>query len=212
MDWSRSKLIVLLALSLLAAPAFAEAPVKPDVWDELRKEHTYNEEPTEPLPQMREKPAPLGLGIWWEMLRLVLLIGLLIGIIYLVVRLTSKGGIYRKAPVTNLAGDAPTALSPKEAIETALERSLAAGDYREAIRLWYQMALKTLIAKKVIRPEKDKTNWEYVAELKSGNYFKPFTDLTRYHEKVWYAGNSIDREAYELHVQKFNNFFALTKE
>lgn len=94
--------------------------------------------------------------------------------------------------------------------ETELERYLRqateSGDYKSAIRIYYLMIIKRLSEQKLIHWKKDKTNSEYIKEMRHSQLFKSFRKVTRLFDYVWYSDAEIDKDAYAALQPDFNGF------
>lgn len=92
-------------------------------------------------------------------------------------------------------------------LETDLERfireALAAGNYAQAIRLYYLQAIKQLSERKYIQWAKDKTNREYIRELRGHRLQNEFKSATLDYEKVWYGNLPLNREGYQALEPRF---------
>lgn len=73
-----------------------------------------------------------------------------------------------------------------------LERAILNNDYRLATRYYYLLLLKIMSQKGIIKYDKDKTNSEYLFELKSINSRKQFSYLIYLYDYVWYGEFPID--------------------
>ncbi|WP_106916773.1 DUF4129 domain-containing protein [Chryseobacterium aurantiacum] len=82
-----------------------------------------------------------------------------------------------------------------------------AGDYRSAVRYQFLFILKKLSDKKLINWNPEKTNKDYVAELKAPNLKNEFSDLSYIFDYVWYGEFNIDEQSY----QKFKNQYQAFK-
>lgn len=72
-------------------------------------------------------------------------------------------------------------------LERFLRESLAQGDHKTAIRVYYLILIRELSDHDLIRWKKDKTNREYLVEMRPHPLYRPFFDLTRIFEYVWYG-------------------------
>lgn len=81
------------------------------------------------------------------------------------------------------------------------------GDYRSAVRYQFLFVLKKLSDKKLILWNPEKTNKDYVAELKAAHLKNDFHNLSYVFDYVWYGEFSIDEQSY----QKFKNQFQAFK-
>ncbi|NIF05313.1 DUF4129 domain-containing protein [Chryseobacterium sp. Tr-659] len=81
-----------------------------------------------------------------------------------------------------------------------------AGDYRSAVRYQFLFILKKLSDKKLISWNPEKTNKDYVAELKVPNLKKDFSDLSYIFEYVWYGEFSIEEQSYQKFKNQYQSF------
>lgn len=81
------------------------------------------------------------------------------------------------------------------------------GDFRSAVRYQFLYALKKLSDKKLIIWNPEKTNKDYLAELKVPQLKNQFYDLAYIFDYVWYGEFIIDESSY----LKFKNQFQLFK-
>lgn len=81
------------------------------------------------------------------------------------------------------------------------------GDYRSAVRYQFLFILKKLSDKKLINWNPEKTNKDYVAEVKATHLKSEFSDLSYIFDYVWYGEFKIDEQSY----QKFKNQYQVFK-
>ncbi|ROH95640.1 DUF4129 domain-containing protein [Chryseobacterium daecheongense] len=81
-----------------------------------------------------------------------------------------------------------------------------AGDYRSAIRYQFLFALKKLSDKKRINWNPEKTNKDYIAELKPGPLKDEFFNLSYIFDYVWYGEFNIDEQAYLKFKNQYQSF------
>ncbi len=79
------------------------------------------------------------------------------------------------------------------------------GNVRVCIRLYYLWTLRTLKNKNILIWLPDKTNAEYISEIKDSDLRKHFTYLTYLYEYVWYGEFQIATESYEKAKKSFEN-------
>jgi len=91
---------------------------------------------------------------------------------------------------------------------TAIRQALQQKNYRLAIRLQYLELLKKLSDKGLIHFLPDKTNFEYLMQLRSSGYYDDFFTATRNYEYSWYGLFDISENMY----QKINNTFQQLKQ
>lgn len=81
-----------------------------------------------------------------------------------------------------------------------------AKDYRSAVRYQFLFALKKLSDRKIITWNPEKTNKDYIAELKNSNLKEEFSNLSYIFDYVWYGEFSIDEETYLKFKEKYQSF------
>lgn len=81
-------------------------------------------------------------------------------------------------------------------IDQELESALQAKDIRMAVRILFLKNLKLLMEKGWISPALEKTNMEYVAELKGRPQQQDLLEVTRIFEWVWYGEAHLSMEQY----------------
>ena len=157
------------------------------------------------------KSSFLGIG---QVILIILILLLLILLIYLIVRSSGKGNPTVKEDPEWLQVDIEKEQSPEEILQRKLDECLAQGNYAFAVRLLYLQSLADLHRVKLIRWKKDKTNADYVAELRNTPFHKRFRDLTRWFEKSWYSTTPPDEASYrrlEPLFKAFRNEVGLVK-
>lgn len=87
-----------------------------------------------------------------------------------------------------------------------LEKTIADGNYRLAVRLLYLKTLKHLSDREIINWQPDKTNQTYVHEVHNEKYRREFAQLTHRFEYIWYGEFFIDKNGFEPIAQSFQQF------
>jgi len=93
--------------------------------------------------------------------------------------------------------------SAETEIQDKLSKAIQEGNFTFAIRLYYLNCLNELNRKSIIVWKKDKTNAEYIKEIKSPKLKKPFKVLTYWFELFWFG----ERKADELSFRKLESTF-----
>ncbi len=91
-------------------------------------------------------------------------------------------------------------------LEQYIQQAIARGDYALAIRLYYLAALKELSACERIHWKKDKTNRDYLREMRGTPLLPDFQEVTYIFEWVWYGQRQINREDFERLEPKMKRF------
>lgn len=92
-----------------------------------------------------------------------------------------------------------------------IRQAVNEGNHRLAVRLLYLDALRTLARQGSIRWRRDKTNYEYLAELTSPDLRRAFADLTRRYEYSWYGEFPISPGEYGTLADEFARFKAVAQ-
>ena len=79
-------------------------------------------------------------------------------------------------------------------------------DYRSAIRYQFLFVLKKLSDKKLLEWNPEKTNKDYLAELKDKNQKSEFKELVYIFNNIWYGEFEVDEKSYNRFKEKFNQF------
>ena len=83
---------------------------------------------------------------------------------------------------------------------------MSIGNFRLAVRLQYLQVLKKLSDKGYIDWRINKTNTDYVDEIKSKSFSGMFTRLTFDFEYVWYGEKQVNQEEFFEIRQQFQQF------
>lgn len=79
-------------------------------------------------------------------------------------------------------------------------------DFNLATRYLYLKTLKNLSEKGIINFVSDKTNLDYLNEMRTNDYFEQFQSLTRNYEYLWYGKFLIKEEKYRHLKEEFISF------
>ncbi len=152
-----------------------------------------------------------------ELVMYTLIVLLAAAVIYFVRRLIRKGksggtknsrGKYGEAEKTKEFNE----LTPLDILFRAFEDARKEGRYREALRLLYQIILKKLSTRGLLIADTDKTNREYLKEMRGTPLEGDFAGLTRLHEIGWYGKEHIERVEFDAIVPIFMKFIDKTDE
>lgn len=84
-------------------------------------------------------------------------------------------------------------------------QAVGSGEYGLAIRLYYLSVLKTLAERKAIKWKKDKTNRQYLSELKGSKHYHIFKEITSIFELIWYGNRGISATKFAQLEPKFKD-------
>lgn len=90
----------------------------------------------------------------------------------------------------------------KESVEILEQQK----DYRSAIRYHFLFVLKKLTDQKLINWNPEKTNKDYLRELKTTDLKASFQELSHIFDYVWYGEFEVNEERYNHFKKKFSQF------
>ncbi|MDP4263101.1 MAG: hypothetical protein Q8941_11290 [Bacteroidota bacterium] len=90
--------------------------------------------------------------------------------------------------------------------QKGIEKAIKDTNYRLAVRLMFLRMLTNLSNKKIIDYKQNRTNFDYLLQLHSSNYYGDFFRLTRNYEYCWYGQFDIDPEKFGIIKNDFENF------
>lgn len=90
-----------------------------------------------------------------------------------------------------------------EDIQQLIDQALAAKNYRLAIRYYYLLTLQKLSGKELIDWQVQKTNHEYIYEIKEGRLRKEFSRVTDIYDYIWYGNFEVNEGAFAKAQQAF---------
>lgn len=113
----------------------------------------------------------------------------------------------------------PVAIPKQEGIEnievidteSGLQMAIKAENYREAVRMLFIKLLQVLTQEKSIDWKSDKTNRDYLKEMKNHAKVEHFNNLVIAYERIWYGSELIDKLFFEYLRTDFNKFYSIDK-
>ena len=131
------------------------------------------------------------------------LISLIVGIVYVVVRMIQKGDSKYERKKINL-----DEIDDIEAVnlEALLKEALENKDYRLALRIQFLQILQALTASKQVVWKPYKTNRTYALEIEHAETKSGFKHLGDIFEYVWYGVTEINKETYEELSTQYDDF------
>jgi hypothetical protein len=78
-----------------------------------------------------------------------------------------------------------------------IDKAIATGNYRLAVRLLFLQLLRRLSDKELIQYKQDRTNFDYLLQVSKANWYPQFFRLTRHYEYVWYGKFDINSQQFD---------------
>jgi hypothetical protein len=97
-------------------------------------------------------------------------------------------------------------ISDPSGYDTLISQAVKNKNFRLAIRYSYLQALHKLAGSGLVQFSADKTNYQYVSELRGKPYQKEFAAITLNYEYVWYGKFEIDENIYNRLSGEYRSF------
>ncbi len=92
--------------------------------------------------------------------------------------------------------------------ESGLEVALKAENYREAIRMLFIKLLQILVEENSIQWKPEKTNRDYLKEMKNHDRVRHFNNLVIAYERIWYGSEPIDKLFFDYLRADYEKFYS----
>ncbi|MGB5556091.1 MAG: DUF4129 domain-containing protein [Flavobacteriaceae bacterium] len=92
-----------------------------------------------------------------------------------------------------------------EDIQQLIQQALQEKNYRLAIRYYYLYILQIMGDKEIIVWELQKTNYDYLNEIDREELKRPFGNITRWYDYIWYGNFDIDEPKYKRAEREFES-------
>lgn len=100
---------------------------------------------------------------------------------------------------------------PESELDRFLREALVRNDFRLAVRIYYLMAIRDLSQRKFIQWRKEKTNFDYLSELRESTPYNGFREITFIFERVWYGELAINEQRFTELSSRFKHFLSSLK-
>ncbi len=144
--------------------------------------------------------------IVFDVLPYVGLILFLVIIAWYLVRYNTGSQIMRQHEKAKVTLTEEEELILKRDLEELANQAITNKEYRLAVRYLYLNCLKRLEMKGMVRYSNEKTNFDYVKEIKHADIASAFKTITIAYEQIWYGGLVFDN-FYFTQVNNFINEF-----
>jgi hypothetical protein len=184
----------------------ATRPIGQEKWADATKGLDYSKdrpkqvEPPKTDPSFGNGPSInwSGIGAFWgNILQVLLVIAAIGGIGYGIYRMMQQP---RNRLIARDGVEITEANLDQYLHETDLDRflrdALSKGNYALAVRLYYLQIIKDLSERQAIRWAREKTNRDYLREMRPHLLHDSFRVATRAFERVWYGNQRISAEEY----------------
>jgi hypothetical protein len=194
---------------------FMQTPLDRDAWLDGKDGMDFNEAPPE-LPEFDPGAPMVPIADWVVLFRYFAIAVLAALLVFVIVRLISRNraeSAEKEEKVSEIdhAEEGPTALSPLEELWAAYKKAKNENDFREAVRILYQIVIKQLDSQGKLKAAADKTNREYTREMSWQEKAPDFFQLTLLHEFSWYGANEVKQSDFDRAEPRFLEFIESIK-
>lgn len=130
-------------------------------------------------------------------------------VLFIVYRLFLSEGVFRRETKQSKTVEGKLEeeeISADTDFDALISQALRQNNLRLAVRYQYLRSLHKLAGKQWITLSPDKTNYEYVRELKNPSLQNEFAAVTLHYEYVWYGEFELDADTYARIENGFRNF------
>ena len=138
------------------------------------------------------------LASFFTIIPYILIAILLFLLIKFFLNVNARALTYSKKNQTIVALSEDEHIIKNEDIDQLIQQALKDRNYRLAIRYYYLLLLKTLGHKEYIVWELQKTNDDYIKEIKAQDLKEHFSRITRLYDYIWYGGFDLDEANYQI--------------
>lgn len=218
MVWKRSNCVLIMVMLLFPLLASTQDQAfEEESWQEAIENLDYGDQEAMEKRQQEDQESSssstprvsggfIGLGATGQIILVVLLILLLIFIIARLMGHSIGGGGARLKKEHQFSIEQLEENIHESDLERFLRLSLEAKDYHTALRIYYLMVIKRLSELGWILWKKEKTNYDYVREMRKRSGYSKFRSLTGAFEIIWYGEAPIGQSEYEILHPEFRRF------
>jgi hypothetical protein len=174
-------------------------------WERFKDDYKYKKPSIDNKERKKPKFSLPILQFDWK--NALLYLGILT-LLALAVYLVLRSGIFKEKRLKQtkksfLLTEEPEDINELD-IDPLLAEALKLKDYRLAVRLQFLALLQRLNNYKHIEWRRDKTNLQYLGQLKSEELRNNFSKICRVYEAVWYGENLLNENTYLAIANYFN--------
>ncbi len=138
-----------------------------------------------------------------QILPYIIVFGILVFIVWLFFKLNPGAHFLKTKEIPTVFFSEEEEIIKRKNIRELIQKALANKDYRLAVRYYYLLILKNLSAAEIISYEFDKTNNDYIAEIKSENINSDFKKATVLYDYIWYGNFAVTETDYNKAQKTF---------
>jgi len=148
-------------------------------------------------------------GFWEFIINALPYVGLLLFlgvIVWYLAKCNTGSQIMRQHDKSKVTLTEEEELLMKRDLEDLASQAIKNKEHRLAIRYLYLHCLKRLDTKNIVRFTNEKTNFDYVKEIKHADIASAFKSITIVYEQIWYGGLVFDTFYFNQFKSNIDNF------
>lgn len=145
-------------------------------------------------------------GFWgyiFRMIPYILIFGLLALVVWLFTKISPEALFSEPPNPPEVLMTEEDDIIQNQDIDALIKSAIAQQNYRMAIRYYYLAVLKKMTHLEIITWESQKTNSDYLQELKQPVLQDHFRTITRYYDFIWYGNFEINEQLFEKAEKEF---------
>lgn len=175
-------------------------------WENLTKDLDY----TESIKKKEKKPIPMPkFNVNPMVLKVVVVTLVILALVFLLWKIFGNAKFLKNRKIKggefSFLDEAEENLEESD-LDRFLREALEKKQYKVAVRIYYLMSIKELMQQNFIVWKKNKTNFEYLTEMRERKEFEHFRSLTRAFEIVWYGDVEIQENEFSKLRPSFSSF------
>jgi hypothetical protein len=152
------------------------------------------------------------LGIVIRILPYLLIASVIIFLVWLFIKLNPGSRILGGQKSAQVFFTEEEEIIKTKNIKELIEKAVQNNDYRLAVRYYYLLVLQSLSEKQLIDYEFDKTNSDYIKELKKTDLSQGFQKATTLYDYIWYGNFDVTQENFNKAQHTFKDLERLVSE
>ena len=215
--------LVLFVFALFASTQLeAQAPVavreiSESQWEKATKELDYSKD--QPKEQKPREPRRGWSGPDWTMNtelfgRVMMIISIIVAVALIGYAIYRMMSVQRNRRIAHDGVEITIDNLDEYIHETDLDRflkdALRQSNYSQAIRLYFLQCIKNLSNRNDIRWAREKTNREYLNEMRNNHLGSEFRELTQEYERIWYGNRPVDKARFDELQPRYEGFVKKT--
>lgn len=182
-------------------PAVVQRPISEAQWKKAAAELDYSKDVPKPKKERPKPKAPtpggIDAGFWGNIAQVLAILLAVLAIGYGIYRMMQEPRNRRIArDGAEITEENLEAYLHETDLERFLREALTRGDFPQALRIYYLQVIKSLSESGLILWSREKTNRDYLREMRTNPLSLDFQHVTQIFERVWYGNTSLNKDEF----------------